>query len=244
MGCSTGSAASKNIKKQEVEVNFENFLVKNKIISASALSDNEEWIAFLKEKAITAIDRDEDPFVYVLNNQDALILEFASNETVITSCPDDEEFLLANFIDLSDNPILSPAKEANLRKIHSTIIKPIAAYYKKQREEEGLVVDGICMVSVNNGLTSTKYTSSKILGSRIVSGHVNGTAIDFNVIGKRAHEVIDDIKAKKINIDFGIIAEVNGVHITLPHKFNGETVNRLLLKSVDGSLDNVVHEFI
>jgi hypothetical protein len=244
MSCSTGSAASKNIKVKEVEANFENFLVKNKLISSDELSNQEAWIAFLKKKAVAIVAQDEDPFAYVLAHHDAMKLEFASTETQVTTCPDDEEFLLANFIDLGDNPILSPMKEANLRKIHSTIIKPIAAYYKAEREKEGLLVDGICMVSVNNGLSSTEYTRTKILGSSIVSGHVSGTAIDFTVIGKRASEVIEDIKTKKINVDFGVIAEVNGIHITLPHKFNGEIVSRLLLKSVNGSIDNVVHEFI
>lgn len=134
-------------------------------------------------------------------------------------------------------PVITSNKILNLKRLHDEILTPIFNYYY------GDLPASICGMKIVNGLLSEQGVYSLAAGS-IVSKHITGEAVDFVMSSIDPDVLIRDIKDKKINIQFGVLTQSNGVHITLPYVFNGYEIKNMIIDSPKRSSDFIDIDFL
>jgi hypothetical protein len=164
--------------------------------------------------------------------------EFDITKTKFTKCFR-TIFELDNFL-VPDNPaskpIVTPTKVANLRRLFNDILMPIYRYYYGSED------DSSCRMRLHGGLTTIKV-AYMLLGSSLATKHVTGEAVNFSLVTVSNQTIIDDIRAKRIDVDFGVCANVNGVYITLPTTFEDYEVRGVVLSSPTFDADNIKVDF-
>lgn len=156
-------------------------------------------------------------------------------------CPDDK-FDLRQFtkhFDYHAPPIVSQNVKANLWRLYNTILRPLVDHYKSTMPE----LEGLCVLNIINGVASGVPVRSVIAGSGF-STHFTGEGVDFNIMGVEETKIIDDIINGVIPIQFGVLAHINGIHITLPLSFEGYAIENLYIRTLDGSRERITHRFI
>ena len=111
-------------------------------------------------------------------------------------------------------PPMTPEILSNLKKLHSSILQPIAKYYKGNGM---LPDDGVCRFKITNGLMSKSLIVSHLLGT-IESPHATGKAMDFYIEGIDVDTIFKDLTENKFNINWGLAFNRGGsIHISLPY---------------------------
>lgn len=150
-------------------------------------------------------------------------------------------FELENYIYISSNKkqqtLVTREKAFSMKKIHNEILLPIFNHYF------GSGAEATCQMKINFGIGSLNDIVS-VSGGSSFSRHLKGEAVDFSIVGVDSTKVVEDIKNGVININFGVITLTNGIHITLPYKFEGLDVNRVILSSPKKSKNSLKIEFI
>jgi hypothetical protein len=133
-------------------------------------------------------------------------------------------------------PVITQGKIQNLKRIYDSILIPIYKYYYG---DEG---DISCKMRIHGGLTSMKV-AYQLLGSSLSTKHITGEACNFSLVSVSNDTVIKDIQERRIKIDFGVMAEINGIFITLPGTFEGYEVSGVVLSSPTFDADNIQVNF-
>ena len=144
-------------------------------------------------------------------------------------------FYISNYIinyDKTKYPILTETKSSNIKSLHYDILLPIFKYYFGNSKE----ALATCRMRINAGLMQVP-TAIKFLSGTKTSLHANGQAADFSVVGIDPFIIFDDIKSKKININFGVISVTNGIHITLPYTYEGYLVKDVFIDTRSNNLE-------
>lgn len=149
-----------------------------------------------------------------------------------------ENFKISDYIiNIDKDVIVTADKVAKLKRIHSEILTPIYKYYFKEFD------DSQCNLKIYYGLLSLKEANLSASGS-FISKHVAGEAVDFQLVGIPNIQILEDIKNKKIDIEFGVLVITNGLHITLPYPINGTFVRNIILSSTNNTTDSLLIDFI
>jgi hypothetical protein len=139
------------------------------------------------------------------------------------------------------NPLLQINAINNAKRLHSEIIVPITSYYKQQ-----LYGDSNYPIRLGNilyGIVSSNTVKSTLKGS-LISRHMIGEAVNFEIKGISNNTVVDDILNKRINVEYGTLAITTGIHITLPfHAANGQLVKNLYLHTNSNFPEFVDYQF-
>lgn len=144
-------------------------------------------------------------------------------------------FILSNYLvpyDDKDLALVTDFKIQNLKKIHNNILLPIYKYYF------GDEPDSTCRMRIMGGLTSM-MTAIKYLGASTGTRHVYGDTVNFSLVGVSTDQIAKDIASKKINIEFGAMALVNGVYITLPYIYENSEVRGIIMESPKFDSDDI-----
>lgn len=150
-------------------------------------------------------------------------------------------FLLENYVFVSSNKrqqlVVSREKATSIRRIHDEILLPIFNHYF------GVGAPPTCQMKINFAIGTIEDIVS-ISGGSSFSRHLRGEAVDFSIVGVDSVKIVDDIRNGVININFGVLTLTNGIHITLPYKFEGMDVNRVILSSPKKSRNSLKIEFL
>jgi hypothetical protein len=95
---------------------------------------------------------------------------------------------------------------------------------------------------IHGGLTSMKTSVSK-LSSSLATRHIHGQAVNFSLVSISNEEVIDDIANGRIGVQFGILALVNGIYITIPYTYENYEVRGVVLSSPNFDSDDIRLKF-
>lgn len=129
-------------------------------------------------------------------------------------------------------PIVTPEKIQNLKLLHDTVLLPIYRYYY------GMEDTSSCKMRIHGGLCHPR-TSNAYLGASLSSKHTDGTAANFSLVSVPPEQVIDDLKNRRIPLEFGVTAQVNGIYICLPYTFREYMVSGVVLDAKNMDADNL-----
>jgi len=154
----------------------------------------------------------------------------------------DHEFILANWIQKGDNPMLIPEKIEKARQVHKEIIMPIAKYYRKKLGYEDNKT--ICLTNILFAVVSDK-TLGKVLKGSPTSRHKLGEAVNFKIVGVEDLQIIEDLRQKRIpDANIGMFARTTGVMVTLPYYIGNQLVENLHLYSDYAYRDRIHFDFL
>lgn len=190
------------------------------------------------------------------SNKDAIYDDlFGNTGNPVTSIPDDElinlsldkrkftcfvpEFILENylFIDNSSRALVTSDRIAKLRRLHYEILLPLYNFYY------GPTTTPTCQMKIIYGLGSIKNTR-EVAGGAAFSRHLRGEAVDFLMTGVEFDKVVKDLKSGALRLNFGALANTNGMHITLPYVYENLDVRGMIMSSPKNSSDSLDIEFI
>jgi hypothetical protein len=141
-----------------------------------------------------------------------------------------EGFNIQPFLTGDKTPPITKNVINNLKRVHSELLLPIFNYYKDKDQTTS------CSLQIINGLITQKETM--LIASGHAAGlHKDGMAVDFVISSVSDEQVFEEIQTKKINIEYGVLVLVNGVHITLPYKVGNQLIKGLSVNSVNGFLE-------
>lgn len=129
-------------------------------------------------------------------------------------------------------PIITEMKRRNLIKLHNEILLPIYKFYFGNED------DVSCKMTISNGLTTILTAATKLLGT-IYSRHVYGECVSFNLMGISKEEIINDLRTKRIPVEYGFLSPINGLTISIPYTYEGRVIKDLYLDSPTNSVDIV-----
>ncbi len=139
----------------------------------------------------------------------------------------DYKFVIANWIHPEDNPTLLLDDLALAKRMHRSIIMPIARYY--HTELFGSPDSGPCLVHIKYGVTSPPF-ARKRLGAGVTSRKMVVQSVNFQLFEIPDEVVVADIAAGRIGgIRVGTFGVSNGIHASLPFYVGGEAVEGMLL---------------
>lgn len=148
------------------------------------------------------------------------------------------EFKLENYVDIAkttkSTTIITPERIKELKKIHNELLLPIFRYYYGNGKK------GACQMQIYYGLTDLKNAP----GSKYFSKHLRGKAVDFSLVGIDKDIIFNDLKSKKIDINFGVIMFTTGIHITLPFTFENYKFEGMVVESPGNTSNDIVIDFI
>lgn len=142
------------------------------------------------------------------------------------------------FFENNDKPLLTRQKIENIRRVHNELLLPIYRYYYGESDNVSA-----CQIKVIYGIGSVSGIRGMIGGSSF-SKHISGEAVDFLMSGIDVWDLVDDIRKGLIKINFGVLATVNGIHITLPYTFENMEVRGMILTSPKKDRNSLKVDFI
>ena len=145
---------------------------------------------------------------------------------------DDYKFWILSWLHPEDNPALLLDALPWAKRMHRSIIMPIARRY--HIENFGGIEAGGCLTMIRYGLLSASMTRTRLGAGPPSLKFINQT-VNFSVIGVPDEVVVDDIANGRIEgIRVGTFGVSSGVHASLPFYIGGETVERLHLFKMPG----------
>ena len=139
--------------------------------------------------------------------------------------------------DPASRPILTDDKARNLRRLHNEILLPIYRHYYGTENTLS------CKMRVHGGLTTLK-TAYSYLGASFATKHIEGIAVNFSLVSVSNDIILDDLRNRRIPVEFGYAAQVNGVFICLPFSFRGYDVRGVILDAANFDVENLDLDFV
>lgn len=148
-------------------------------------------------------------------------------------------FQLENYISTNKGTVnvVTPARIAQLRKIHHEILLPIFNFYFGTSTNPEA-----CQMKIYYGLTDVATTKS--MEAAGISMHLRGKAVDFYLNTIEPKQVIKDIKEGRIKVPFGVLMATTGVHITLPYMFENHEIRGMIVESPYRDNNDVRIDFV
>lgn len=192
---------------REFEISLYNF------IDNMVRPSNEIYIRISKNnpnglnKMIDYINKKNLTIKNFINTDDEKISEILKMQyNYNDNAPSDEVFTVKMF-NIRNNSIISPNKIENLRNLYNEVIYPIIMYYKLKNSNKGSIL------RIDEGLSS----NSKL--------EQIGKAIEFTLDGIDTNLVYNDIKDRKILVNYGIMKiNKNKLYISLPYEMEGKEI--------------------
>jgi len=224
-----------------LETKFEAFIKREGLVSKFNESDKpDEFYNYFKPKVKVAIQSGKAPEPFVKDNFAIALLDFRAFSMSSPRCKE-SKFVLSDFTDgRNDSPLINSKKIDNLRRLHKRILVPIVNYYKILDPS----LQNTCLLDVRSGLCSEAKVKNEHSGT-IYSELLTGNGVIFGLNGVSRDVVIDDLSNRKIPINFGILHEARGgIFITNPLNMNNQTIENLLIKTLDGTDQTLSHAFV
>lgn len=222
-----------------VTENLDAFLEREKLLDLFEFSDDTDlFMSHLRISLRNAIEEGVDPKFFVKTRFSILLIQFRNANQTDTSV--EKKFLLNEFLDKDETPLVTPVKKRNLKRVYEEILVPIANYYE---HTQPALKDKPGLISVKRGLAGLDRLSLE--GGTIFSELLTGNGVIFQIAGIPDSQIIEDLIEKNFLIKFGLLYETGlGVFITNPLNLKDTLVEGLYIKSLDNTNRTLVHQFI
>ena len=148
-------------------------------------------------------------------------------------------FELENYFapdDVRSRPVMTDYKLQCIRRVHNEILVPIYRYYYGNED------DGSCRMRIHGGITSMQ-TAIKGLTASYATRHIYGQCVNFSLTTVSNERVLEDIASGAIGVQWGVLALVNGVYISLPYTYENYEVRGVVLGSPKFDSDDIRVKF-